>query len=77
MKNYMAEHANLVSEEILPVKEAEQFKCEYCSKTSYSSPGLKGPMTKMHNDRNNKNIRIIANKRKSQDDVKNVVESLL
>ena len=55
----------------------EELKCKFCDKTSFSSPGLKGHVTKMHGNKPNTKNKTVANKRKSQEDVKEVVESLL
>ena len=43
------------------VNEGNLLKCQYCEKTSYSSPGLKGRITKMHQE-NMKNKEYKENK---------------
>ena len=57
---------------------AEEFKCNFCEKTSHSSPGLKGHITKMHKDKNIKYGKTVANKRKPDEgfdrDIGNLLE---
>ena len=42
------------------------FKCPHCEKTSYSSPGLKGHITKMHQEKSGENG-ILKEKAKDED----------
>ena len=69
------------------VREIKFLKCFYCDKTSNSSPGLKSHVTKMHKEvKINEKTTIGATKedkckntmkRKSKDEVKDIVDNLL
>ena len=56
----------------------KQFKCSFCEKICKTSAGLKGHTTKMHLDsQQEEEDEPLKNKRKSRDEVTEVVESLL
>ena len=57
----------------------KEFKCNFCDKICKTTRGLKGHITKMHLNEgdNSKDVESLTNKRKSMEDVNEVVEEIL
>ena len=69
----------------LAAKQSKNFKCSFCEKICKTQAGLKGHITKMHlnmkqlivEDAKNENEMVPSKKRKMEEEVTNVVESLI
>ena len=59
------------------ITEVDEFKCNFCDKTSLSNQGLKSHVTKVHSNQQNNFRKTVANKRKSKDEFESRVEKSL